>query len=329
MKKQSPSLVKLTNLLADQAYHDGTSIGRSLRMTRSAVWKAITKLKKCGVAIDSIKGKGYAITEPLVMLSEAAIKKALTAMHCQSVFAPAVFESIRSTNDYLMALTPKKTGMICLAESQSHGKGRLGRAWHSPFGKNIYFSYLHRFEKDISELAGLSLVVGLAVAKTLNEYIGSGERCVVKWPNDVFCQEKKIAGNLIEMQAEAHGVCNVVIGIGINVNMQEDDCKITQPWTSLRCVTGDYIDRNHLSARLMMNLADCLDVFAHKGLSAFMDEWQTVDSLRDKTITLHRVNETVSGKVLGVNEQGHLLLSLQDGTVRAFSSGDATMGAVV
>ena len=320
-KKVSSSLASIVAMLNDGEYHDGTSIGAKLKMTRSAVWKAIKKLQNYGIKIDSIKVKGYALQEPLILLNKKQIKQ-----HLQNQQVSIdIFETLPSTNEYLKNFCRDKKHRVCLAEQQTKGKGRLNRTWHSPFGKNLYFSFLFPLEKDFSELSGLSLVVGLAVVKTLEHFYPSKE-LAVKWPNDIICQQKKLAGSLIEVQAETNGICHTIIGIGINVNMLEDEEKnITQPWTSLRKLTGKNIDRNQLCALLIDNLAMYLEKFEEKGLTHFLEKWKSVDSLYDKNITLKCVNKKIQGQVKGVSEQGHLLLQLENGVIQAFSSGDASI----
>lgn len=322
MKKQNASLLKVVQALSDGAYHDGTTIGSRLGITRSAVWKTIERLKEYGVAIDSVKGKGYALTEPLTLLHARTIKA-----HCELAkdVAIDVFESMPSTNDYLRTLPQKKSIRVCLAEQQTQGKGRLGRQWYSPFGLNLYFSCLYRFEKDVSELAGLSLVVGLAVAKTLNEFIAGSEKAKVKWPNDVFFADEKIAGSLIEVQAETHGACYAVIGVGVNVNMLQGSPVITQAYTSLRKITGEIIDRNKLCARLLTHLLTCLERFAQSGLPSFLAEWTELDLLRGRRVNLQRLDGVLSGVVVGVNSQGHLVMRMEDGSERGVSAGDVSV----
>lgn len=210
-----------------------------------------------------------------------------------------------------------------MAEQQTSGKGRLNRTWHSPFGKNIYLSCLYPFQKDISELSGLSLVTSLAIIKTLKQWVKKG--LFVKWPNDIICDHKKISGSLIEIQAESHGTCQAIIGIGINVNMMQDDQAITQPWTSLQKMLGHPVDRNELAANLINHLIDYMQQFNQHGFPYFVDEWNETDSLMHQVITIKNVHEKIQGKVAGVNEQGHLLLKLSNGKIRAFSSGDTSV----
>lgn len=320
-KKLNANFVKLVSLLSDGKYHDGTTIGDKLQMTRSAVWKLIKKLENYQIKLDSIKGKGYALLEPLVLLDVKQIKKKCT----HSKVDISIFESIDSTNAYLKTIVDKDKITVCLAEQQTHGRGRFNREWYSPFAKNIYLSCLYPFQKDVSELAGLSLVMSLAIIKTLKES-GIHEKLYVKWPNDIVYDAKKISGSLIEIQAETHGACHAIIGVGVNTNMLEESVDaISQAWTSMQQVLKTYVNRNSVCVNLLNNLLDYLQCFAVKGLAPFINEWQHADCLMDKLIAVTNVHETIEGKVMGINEQGHLLLQLKNGKLRAFSSGDTSI----
>lgn len=319
-KKLTTSFIKLVNILSDGLYHDGTTIGEKLKMTRSAVWKAIKKLESYGVRVDSVKGKGYALLEPLTLLDVNKIKKNL-----HEKINITIFESIASTSNYLQASKDRKSIKLCLAEEQTQGRGRLSREWYGPFGQNIYLSCSFSFQKDVSELAGLSLVTGLAVYETLQS-LGVKDHLYVKWPNDVIYANKKLAGILIEIQAETHGMSHAVIGIGINVNMLQDEDNISQAWTSVRKVLGEYVDRNEVCARLINKLITNLRHFAVQGFSAFIDEWDKADGLMNHMITVKNNNqEAITGKMVGINQYGNLLLRLKNGDTRAFSSGDTTI----
>ena len=318
--KQNPSLVKLVSILSDGQYHDGTSIGMALQMTRGAVWKAIKKLVSYDIKIDSVKGKGYALIEPLILLNKQYIKK-----NVNHKIEIDVFESIDSTNAHLKAFFNSAKPRICIAERQTNGKGRLQRDWHSPFGQNIYLSCLYPFQRDVSELAGLSLVVSLAVVETLRAFHLS-KPTLVKWPNDVLCNGKKLCGCLIELQAETNGTCSAVIGIGMNVNMLSHETHdITQPWTAVREVVGEYVDRNRVCAALLNNLFDFLHQFATSGFTPFIEKWNDVDFLRGQTIQLANANQRVAGNVKGIDQHGHLLIKLDNGAIQPFSSGDTTI----
>ena len=318
MKKLTGTFIKLASILNDGHYHDGTEIGEALNMTPSAVWKAIKKLENYDIKVDSIKGKGYALLEPLILLNEKTIKKGLASKNVSL----SIFESVNSTNDYLKTHLSKKIH-VCIAEKQTHGKGRLDRTWHSPFAQNISLSCAYPFQKDISELAGLSLVVSLSVAKSLQIY-NYPSPLLIKWPNDLIYDNKKLAGSLIEIQAESNGLCHAIIGIGLNVNMLVDE-SISQPWTSLRKITANYIDRNQLCIILIDNLINDLAIFENNGLSAFLEEWKSVDYLSNKEIAIKNNGQKICGRYVGINKLGYMLLALEDGSIKGFSSGDSTI----
>ena len=314
-------LIQLTAMLQDGAYHDGTLLGKQLGVTRSAIWKMIKKLQGYGVPIESVKGKGYILRQALELLNKQLIINEVS----KPSLIIEVFESLASTNDYLRAFFTTRTPRICLAETQTKGRGRLQRQWHSPFAENIYFSCLYTFQKDISELAGLSMAVCMAIIKTLQPYCDAPLKA--KWPNDVLCEGKKLAGTLIEVQAETNGLSHTIIGIGINVNMLSTAIHdISQSWVSLRELHGAYINRNELCISLINHLFQELNRFEQQGLLSFFEEWRAVDSLLQQVIELQFINQKiVSGQVMGIDAQGHLLLQLPDGTIQGFSAGDVTI----
>lgn len=322
MKKElNINILNIVNILTDGQYHDGNSIGEKLNMSRTAVWKIIKRLKSYDIPIDSIKGKGYALLEPLILLELNKIKKKL--IHDKVDIH--LFENIDSTNNFLKNFKNNPAIKICIAEKQSNGKGRLSREWYSPFGKNIYLSCLYPFQKDISELAGLSLITSLAIIKTLKDS-GIKHHLFVKWPNDIIYENKKISGSLIEIQAESNGMSYAVIGVGINVNMQNvGHNSITQPWTSMSKIFDKYVDRNEVVARLINHLINYLHQFNAKGFSLFMDEWMSADCLTNQIISVKNVYGEMTGKVQGINEQGHLMLQLENGAMKTFSSGDTSI----
>lgn len=319
-KKTNPALLKLVTLLRDGAYHDGNTLGEHLAITRSAVWKMIKKLQQYGIHLDSVKAKGYALLEPLILLDAQKIKKHL---HDKKIEL-TILESTSSTNDYLRQQSHKKGIKVCLAEEQTHGRGRLARHWYSPFGRNIYLSCLFPLQKDVSALAGLSLVISLVIKKTLNEF-GIQDHLFVKWPNDVLYDGKKLSGCLIDIQAETYGYSKAIIGIGLNVNMLQDDHQINQGWLSMQKILGAYVDRNQLAISLINNLMHYLQCFEQQGFAAFVAEWTQADCLTQHLIRLNNLGQEVEGRVIGVNEQGLLILQLKNGHQQAFSAGDTSI----
>jgi BirA family biotin operon repressor/biotin-[acetyl-CoA-carboxylase] ligase len=318
----SDTLLKLADLLSDGEYHDGTSIGQILQITRADVWKLIKKLEHYNVPLTFVKGKGYRLNAPLILLDPQKI----TYLLANEAVQIEVFEKVESTQYLKKYMQKKKDIQVCIAEMQSQGRGRLNRQWHSPFGQNIYLSLFYPFQKGISELSGLSLVIGLALCHVIENVIGAKEKIGIKWPNDMVVANQKIAGILIEIQAESNGFCQSIIGIGLNVNMQEaNDKNITQTWSSLQKLSGTYVDRNAVCAELIHKILSYLEHFSSSGLSHFITEWQQRDILYEQPITLISGNQNYNGIGHGIDAHGHLLLKMADGSVQNFSSGDTTL----
>ena len=320
MKKLSSTLLELSTILDDCLYHDGDTIGRKLNVTRSAVWKAIKKLEEYGVDISSVKGKGYTIREPLGLLDEVFIQKEISNKN----IPVAVFETIDSTSTYLKNYIGHNVPRVCIAEYQTQGRGRLSRDWYSPFGKNIYLSLLFPFQKDMSDLSGMSIAVGLALTKAF-EYLNIEEKIGLKWPNDVLCDNKKLVGSLVEIISEANGMTYAIIGIGINVNMMHDSEHIGQRWISLKQILNRYVDRNKLCVSVIDTLLNYLKKFNDHGLDPFLSEWNTQDVLLNKKVKLMTGNQPVTGVVRGINTLGNLMIEVETGYIKPFSSGDTTI----
>jgi BirA family biotin operon repressor/biotin-[acetyl-CoA-carboxylase] ligase len=325
MKKYSQqNLSKVVGLLSDHEYHDGSSLGKELKITRTAVWKIIAKLKKYGISLTSVKGKGYLLAKPLILLNEKKIK---TELKDKSIDL-TILEKVNSTNDYLKKNNSKtKKISVCIAEMQTQGKGRLNRHWYSPFGENIYFSILYPFNKDVSELSGLSLIVSLAVCKVIEDVLNFKEnKILVKWPNDIFVDSCKLAGSLIEIQAESHGFSRAIIGIGINVNMQNVGKEnINRLWTSLFKITNKYQDRNYFCTMLINYLLDYLQLLSRDGFKSFIAQWKKRDYLFNQKITIISGVNKYNGICVGIDERGFLQLQTESKNILTFSSGETTI----
>ncbi len=319
MKESYTNLIKLTFLLSDGQFHDGETLGDHLGITRAAIWKMTNKLAEYGVPVASVKGKGYALEEPLILINKQTLESALDKKLAKQLDI-TVLESISSTATFLRNhYNPHKTS-ICIAEHQGTGLGRLGRSWNSPFGLNIYFSSRFHFQCDIADLSGLSLAVSIAVAQTLEKF---GAQPQIKWPNDIYCDQKKCAGTLIELIAESNGTCDAIISVGINVNMLNKTIQINQPWTSVREHTGTLYDRNQLCIEFIQRLLQTVADFREKGLPFFKALYQHYDYLYQRPVVIEQFQSTLQGKAIGVDDFGRLLLQTEAKKVVPVSAGDA------
>lgn len=328
MKRFNDMQMNIISYLCDGACHSGSELGLQFNVSRTAIWKQIKQLIELGLPIQRIPNRGYRLTHPIKLLNEANIRKRLDVENFPSSINFHLFASLDSTNRLLRELPSSPTIDVCCAEMQTHGRGRFGRHWYSPFGENIYFSSRWHFDCDLSRLSGLSLVVSLAIVSMLND-AGIEDNICVKWPNDILWQDKKLSGNLIEVIAESNSSADVVIGIGLNVNSNTEDALEStspdKPWCSLYDITGNYVDRNELVARLIIHLHQHLDDFIHNGFADFINKWQQVDYLQNKMVTVSHLSGLLKGVAKGVNETGQLILVDEMAVTHHLSSGDTSL----
>jgi len=309
--------LQLLRLLADGRFHSGEELGGVLGISRSAVWKQLQQLQaETGVPLHRVRGKGYRLEHALSLLSAEQLEALAPAVRFQ------VEEQVDSTNSlalrYLLQCEPP---FVVLAERQSAGRGRRGRQWVSPYAENLYFSQVIRIERAATQLQALSLVVGLAVLRTLQQLgvVNAG----LKWPNDLLVDGRKIAGILLELSGDPADVCHVVMGIGINANMRSVG-GIEQGWTSIFLETGRQVDRNELAAVLAQQLDALLGEHREEGFARFQAEWESHHLWHGREVRLISGISEIVGTVLGVAVDGALRLAV-DGAERIFSGGELSL----
>lgn len=312
-------MLKLLALLQDGRFHSGEALGATLGVSRAAVWKQLQELEaEAGLVVHGVRGRGYRLVSPLILLEREQLSDN------PGGWQPWVFDSIDSTNAEAFRLMESGRGRLpffVVAERQTAGRGRRGRQWVSPFAENLYYSLLLRIEGGAAQLDGLSLVVGLAVRAALFEL---GVTSVgLKWPNDLLVSGQKIAGILLEMSGDPADVCHVVIGIGVNVNMQ-NAVEVGQPWTSMRNELGRLVDRNALINSLNAQLHRFLAKHQQLGFSSVRNEWEAAHLWQGREVTLVSGATEIHGQVLGVDARGALRL-LVGGVERQFSGGELSL----
>lgn len=231
------------------------------------------------------------------------------------------FDSIDSTSSWL--LENGASGDVCISETQTAGRGRRGNQWVSPDAGNIYFSMCWHFDEISEHWSLLGLVVGIAVAETLKEF--GLQQHGVKWPNDIFWQERKMGGILLESQDQSG---RIVIGIGLNINMLDDIESsgiqhISQPWVSLQeALGGKIVSRNQVIAKMMNILRARLSSFSELSLEDFLIEWKGWDVLSGRVVSIQQKEGESSGKVVGIDKHGRIGILLENQMIHYFSSVD-------
>lgn len=316
MKDYSTTL-KIIDLLADGEFHSGEQLGTALGMSRAAINQHLKILQTWGLDIFRVTGKGYCLPEPIDLLSTVVINE---KHHTDAI---EVIPVIDSTNQYLLDNIERlHSGDACIAEYQQAGRGRRGRQWFSPFGTNLYFSMYWRLEQGPAAAMGLSLVIGIVMAEVLRR---SGcENIKVKWPNDLYINDKKVAGILVEMTGKTGDVAHIVLGAGINIAMKAADVEVVdQGWTSLQ-QQGIKLDRNALVAALITELRLALTQFEREGMVPFVPRWHALDNYINRQVKLIIGDREVHGIARGINEYGALMLE-QEGEVQAWVGGEISL----
>jgi BirA family biotin operon repressor/biotin-[acetyl-CoA-carboxylase] ligase len=302
----------------------GAALNGAKGLSRAAVWKRVQALREAGIEVDARPGRGYALRRPLDLLDAEAIRGGLGADAAAGLDALEVAWSLDSTNSELLRRpVPARGGAVLLAERQSGGRGRRGRAWASPLAANLYLSVSRGFGGGLARLGGLSLVAGVASAEALHALGFAGVR--LKWPNDLVVAEgaglRKLGGLLVEGGGELAGHARAVLGLGLNVRMPEAfGALIDQPWIDLAQLAPEPPSRNILAAAVLSRLLPALAQFDREGLAPFLSRHAAFDALRDRAIVVQRGDGDQHGIARGIAEDGALRLQLEDdGEVRVHS----------
>ncbi|WP_429000005.1 bifunctional biotin--[acetyl-CoA-carboxylase] ligase/biotin operon repressor BirA [Stenotrophomonas rhizophila] len=304
----------------------GDALARELGQTRAAIWKRIQGLRAAGVEIDGRAGDGYQLQQRLELLDPASILGMLPAPLAESLNTLDVAWSVGSTNSELLRCSaPERGARVLLAERQTGGRGRRGRAWASPLAAHVYLSVLRGFAGGLSRLGGLSLVAGVAVAEALHAH--GVAQVGLKWPNDIVVDGQKLGGLLVEGGGEFAGPARAVIGLGINVRMPPAfAAEITQPWTDLATLLGEDVGRNKVVAWLLAALLPALDDFERDGLAPFLPRYAALDSLSGRSVRVDDNGVLHEGTALGLAEDGALRVRIE-GSERVFHAGEVSVRA--
>lgn len=312
----------LLSTLADGEFHSGETLAQTLGLSRTAIAGHITQLTGWGLDVFKVKGKGYKLNRPLILLDEAQITQRIQMPLKGKV---RVAQVIESTNTELKeGSTPRANGDVILAEIQTAGRGRHGRQWLAPVGGSLTMSMYWRFNDGYQSMAGLSLLVGIAVCQALKDCGLDDAR--LKWPNDVYLYGKKLAGVLIEVEGQLGAPADSIIGIGLNVTVPENEFDVGQPHIDMSQVLGAEINRNDVAARIIEQLWTLLPAFTQRGFEPFVAEWQELDWFADRTVVIKAGNKRISGINRGIDASGALLLETSDGITR-FHGGEVSLRA--
>lgn len=334
----------LTLLREGRDYVSGQELCEKLGVSRTAVWKAIGQLKKEGYSIEAVQNRGYRLgnteTEEAVYGQNELDSRMETSWAGHPVH---FFEEIGSTNIQakLEAENGARHGSLIVADMQTAGKGRRGRAWSSPKGTNVYFSLILKPEFAPDKASMLTLVMAIAVAwgieRTLGKEIQTVQgltdqtvpKCAIKWPNDLVVNGKKICGILTEMSLERDYIQYVVIGVGINVGRQDFASEIAEKATSLESECGHPISRSALIANIMAAFEAVYETFLeNEDLTALKESYDAMLVNRDREVCVLDPKGEYRGIARGINEKGELMVELPDGSVENVYAGEVSVRGI-
>jgi len=305
---------------AGDEFVSGEAISDKLGLTRAAVWKHVESLRSQGYRIDAVPARGYRLTAIPDRLTPLELRPLLNTHDLGQVLHH--FEVISSTNDHARELAEEGAGHgeVVIADSQTGGRGRRGRPWASPPGRNAYFSVVLRPELPPARAPELTLLASVAICDALRQ---ANVPAAIKWPNDLLVGERKIAGILTELASEPERVHWAVVGIGVNVNATADDFppELREVATSILLERGTPAPRALFVAACLTALEGWLDRHAEDGFEPVRLAWRERSATLGREITVHAEGREVVGRAVDVDEVGALLVQT-DERIERILSGD-------
>lgn len=311
-------------LREQDGFVSGQDICDKLGVSRTAVWKYVNMLRSEGYEIESVTRKGYRLLRSPDLITKEEILRVLPEQTLTGDIC--YYDTIDSTNEAAKraATAGAPDGSLYVADQQTAGKGRRGRNWISPGGEDIFCSLLLRPDLPTECASMLTLVAALAAAAVAEKY--SGERCQIKWPNDIVLHDKKICGILTEMGVELGEISYVVIGIGFNINRREIDEEISSMATSLYRETGKETVRARFLADFLIDFLQRYHTFLkERTLQPFVEEYNAHLINTGREVRLIREGKELIRTARGINESGELLVTDETGREEAVFSGEVSV----
>lgn len=307
-------------------YVSGQSICERLQVSRTAVWKCINQLKEEGYEFDAVSNRGYRIVRYPDVVTAAEVESQLREQDL--IRRVAYYTEVDSTNNEAKrcAEAGAASGTLFVAESQNGGRGRRGRNWVSPVGSGVWMSLLLRPKIRPADAPMLTLVAAMAVAVAVTEVLGPAADCVIKWPNDLVLGKKKICGILTEMSADPDWVNFVVIGIGINVNIENFPPELEAAATSLLLETGRTVKRSALIAAFARWFSGYFKQFMQTcDFSGLAETYEGLLANKGQQVSISDGGAQYTGKALGIDRTGALLVEKADGAVVRVLAGEVSV----
>ncbi|WP_391559032.1 biotin--[acetyl-CoA-carboxylase] ligase [Robertmurraya sp.] len=307
---------------SEQEYVSGQYLADVMGCSRTAVWKHIEDLRKEGFELEAVRKKGYKILNLPKSISADRVQLGLKTEFIGKVIHYE--ETVDSTQKiaHLLSHEGAVEGTVVIAEEQKGGRGRMDRVWHSPKSTGIWMSLILRPKIPIQRAPQLTLLTAVAIVQAIEETTSLTPQ--IKWPNDILIEQQKVTGILTELQADADRIISVIIGMGLNINQTEDDFppELREIATSLRIKEGKELDRAELIKVIFQKFETLYKIFLDKGFYPIKLLWESYAISIGKEITARTLNGSISGKALGITDEGVLKVEDDLGEIHHIYSAD-------
>ncbi len=304
------------------AFLSGEEISRRLKVSRTAVWKRMNRLRTQGYEIKASTRSGYRLIQSPDLLTPSEIKPILKTKWMGKTIHH--FHKLDSTNSkaYQFALNGAEEGEVVIAESQGKGRGRLGRQWFSPPFSNLYLSVILRPKIPPHRASLITLMAAIATADAIEKF--SGLIPLIKWPNDILLRDRKVAGLLNEIHSEMDRVHFVILGMGVNLNIDEKmfSKELRKLATSLKIETGRTVSRKAFLQLLLQELERWYSIFLREGSAVILRAWRDRAHIKGRRVKVTSFGETLAGVAIDVDSDGALILETEEGKRKRVVAGD-------
>jgi BirA family biotin operon repressor/biotin-[acetyl-CoA-carboxylase] ligase len=315
---------EILQLLRDHSseFLSGEEISRRLKVSRTAVWKGMNRLRMRGYEIKASTRSGYRLIQSPDLLTPSEIKPILKTKWMGKTVH--YFHSLDSTNSkaYQLALNGVEEGEVIIAESQEKGRGRMGRQWFSPPFLNLYLSVILRPKIPPHQAPLITLMAAVATADAIQKF--SGLVPLIKWPNDILLRERKVAGLLNEIHSEMDRIHFVILGIGVNLNIDEKmfSKEIRTVATSLKIEMGRTVSRKAFLQFLLLELEGWYSILLEGGSDPILKAWRERARIKGRRVKVTSFGETLAGVAIDLDSDGALILGTEDGRRKRVVAGD-------
>lgn len=326
---QSPTRKRLLEAFteANGEFLSGQALANILGCSRTAVWKHIEELRKEGFELEAVRKKGYRIVSTKDRVTENEIRLGLNTKFIGNMIHHV--DSIDSTQKiaHQLAQNGCPEGSVVIAEEQTNGRGRLTRPWHSPKHTGIWMSIVLRPKLPPQKAPQFTLIAAIAVVQAMEEFVNVQPE--IKWPNDILINGKKVTGILTELQADSDKIHSIIIGIGINVNQSVNDFpeELQSIATSLAIESGRNLTRSTLIQLILAKLEKYYQLYLEKGFAPLKLLWESYAISIGKEIIARTVTGIISGKAIGISDEGVLKIEDSSGMIHDIYSADIEVKA--